>query len=156
MCDAVGCGSIHRWRGGPVCYTTAVPVYPHDDLPTSEVPRIRTKNLCHPGMGAAETAIWQQWIEPGGFIPLHYHEVEEILLIMSGTVEVTLDDQVSIVTAPATVVVPARTIHALRPRGKSQIQLLGVFPVAEPGIFDPSGAPRPMPWDDHETVSKAD
>ena len=133
-----------------------MPVYPHDDLPTSEVPRIRTKNLCHPGMGAAETAIWQQWIEPGGFIPLHYHEVEEVLLITAGEIELTLEDQVSTVSAPATVIVPARQLHALRPAGESQVELLAFFPVAEPIILDPDGVPRPMPWDDHETVSESD
>ena len=131
-----------------IWYTASMSTYSHDDLPVVEVPRIRTRILSGPGLGAGETAIWQQWIDPDGFIPLHYHEVEEVLLIMSGTVELTLDDQVSTVTAPATVVVPARKIHALRPRGESQVQLLAVFPVAEPGIFDPSGAPRPMPWDD--------
>ena len=122
-------------------------IHSHDDLPVVEVPRIRTRVLCGPGLGATETAIWQQWIDAEGFIPLHYHEVEEVLLIMAGTIELTMGEEVSTVTAPATVVVPARKLHSLRPRGKSQVQLLAVFPVAEPEIFDPSGARRPMPWE---------
>lgn len=156
MCGAVRCRSIHRWQGEIVCYTTAVPVYHHDDLPTNEVPRIRTRNLCNPAMGARQTAIWQQWIEPGGFIPLHYHEVEEVLLITAGKIELTIEEKVSTVTAPATVLVPARQLHALRPAGESQVELLAFFPVAEPTILDPDGVPRPMPWDDHETVSESD
>jgi quercetin dioxygenase-like cupin family protein len=133
-----------------------VPVFFHHELPLSEVPRIRTRVLCGPREGAAETAIWQQWIEPGGFIPLHYHEVEEVLLITAGTIELTLDQQVSTVSAPATVLVPARQLHSLRPAGESQVELLAFFPVAEPAILDPAGVPRPMPWDDHETVSELD
>ncbi|MDP7206634.1 MAG: cupin domain-containing protein, partial [Pirellulaceae bacterium] len=156
LCVAAGDGSIHRGQGGPVCYTTAVPVYPHHELPASEVPRIRTRILCGPRLGAVETAIWQQWIEPDGFIPLHYHEVEEVLLITAGTIELTLEDTVSRVTAPATVLVPAMQLHSLRPAGEDPVELLAFFPVANPSILDPDGVPRPMPWDDHETLSAGD
>ena len=156
LCDAPRCGSIQGRHGDSVCYTTAVTVYPHHELPVSEVPRIRTRVLSGPRLGAAETAIWQQWIEPGGFIPLHYHEVEEVLLITAGTIELTLDQQVSTVAAPATVLVPAMQLHSLRPAGEIAVELLAFFPVAEPSILDPDGVPRPMPWDDHETVSEAD
>ena len=117
------------------------------------MPRIRTRVLCGPRLGAVDTAIWQQWIEPDGFIPLHYHEVEEVLLITAGTVELTLEGMVSSVAAPATILVPARQLHSIRPDGNCVVELLAFFPVASPSILDPDGVPRPMPWDDHETLS---
>jgi quercetin dioxygenase-like cupin family protein len=123
-------------------------VYRHEDLPIHEVPRIRTRVLGSPRRGAVETAVWEQWIEHGGYIPLHYHEVEEVLVLLEGDVELTAGDNVSIVAAPATVVIPAGQIHGLKPAGPEQVHLLAFFPTAAPAIFTPDGSLRPKPWED--------
>ena len=112
------------------------------------VPRIQTRILVGEKSGAAATAIWEQWIETGGYIPLHYHEVEEVLVILSGSVDVTLGEAQVTVPAPATIVVPARQIHGLRPSGSEQVHLLAMFPEKSPQIFDPQGTLRPLPWED--------
>jgi quercetin dioxygenase-like cupin family protein len=128
-----------------------VSVFPHDQLPVTEVPRIRTRILCGPGQGAAQTAIWQQWLAAGSFIPLHYHEVEEVLLVTAGTLEVTLGEEMSLVTAPASIVVAAGQLHAMRPPSGATAELIAVFPTASPTILDADGNPRPMPWEDLDT-----
>jgi quercetin dioxygenase-like cupin family protein len=125
-----------------------MPVFRHDELPIREVPRIRTRVLVGPAGGAESTAVWEQWIEPDGFIPLHYHEVEEVLLILDGEIELTIDGQKSHVCAPATVVAPKRVIHGLKPCGSSPVHLLAFFPDASPQIFAPDGRLRPLPWND--------
>ena len=123
-------------------------VFLHDSLPVHRVPRIQTRILVGEGSGAAATAIWEQWIETGGYIPLHYHEGEEVLVILSGSVDVTLGEEQVTVPAPATIVVPAHQIHGLRPTGSEQVHLLAMFPEKSPQIFDPQGTLRPLPWED--------
>lgn len=125
-----------------------MPVLPHHSLPVHEVPRIKTRVLAGIAHEADETAIWEQWIEPHGHIPLHYHDVEEVLLILEGEVWLTIEEETSAVTGPATIIVPPRQIHGLRPRASTRVHLLAFFPVADPQIFDPEGTVRPLPWED--------
>ena len=55
-----------------------MPIRQHDDLPIRGVPRIRTRVLVDGESGAVATSGWEQWMAADGFIPPHYHDVEEI------------------------------------------------------------------------------
>jgi mannose-6-phosphate isomerase-like protein (cupin superfamily) len=125
-----------------------MPVFFHDDIPVHAVPRIKTRVIADRQHGAEATSVWEQWIDADGYIPLHYHDVEEILVILAGEISLTLGDQTSVVRSPATVVVPAHQLHSLRPSGREQVHMLAFFPDATPKIFAPDGTLRPMPWDD--------
>ena len=131
-----------------------MPVFANDDLPVHAVPRISTRILVGKSSGAHETAVWEQWIRPDGFIPLHYHEVEEILVILTGSICLTLGDEDLVVSSPATILVPPRQIHGLRTAGDDDVHLLAFFPTADPTIISPEGTLRPMPWDDRATRSR--
>ncbi|MDA0281771.1 MAG: cupin domain-containing protein [Planctomycetota bacterium] len=125
-----------------------MPIYPHNTLPIHAVPRIRTRVLVSSERGAVETAVWEQWIEADGYIPLHYHEVEEVLVFLNGEVELTICDEVTVVAAPATVIVLSGQIHGLKSVGLQQVHLMAFFPTAAPSIFSPDGSRRPPPWED--------
>jgi quercetin dioxygenase-like cupin family protein len=127
---------------------TAMPIVIHAELPIHEVPRIRTRVLVSAATGAAATAVWEQWIKPDGYVPLHYHEVEEVLVLLAGEVVLTESDKITIVRAPATATLPAGVIHGLRPRGSGEVHLLAFFPTAAPTIYTPDGKLRPLPWED--------
>ena len=122
----------------------------HDSLPFDEVPRIKTRVLAGLHRGANETTVWEQLIEPGGYIPLHYHDVEEVLVFLAGKIVLTRSDETSELLAPATVVLPAGQVHGLRPCGAQTVHLLAFFPTAHPKIIAADGSLRPMPWQDRE------
>ena len=128
-----------------------MPVFPHDELPIHAVPRIQTRVLIGSHNGATSTAVWEQWMQSDSFIPLHYHDVEEVLVILSGAVELTLEDETSVVHAPASILIEPRRVHSLRPSGTQKIHSLAIFPTSEPKIFAPDGSERPMPWKDGHT-----
>jgi len=130
-----------------------MPVFNHLDLPIHQVPRIRTRILASHQRGTQETAVWEQWIDEGGYIPLHYHEIEEVLVLMSGEVLLTLDNETTVVCAPATVVVPAQQTHEVRLHGSTTAHLLAFFPSSSPTIFAVDGTKRPLPWQDHKSES---
>ena len=127
-----------------------MPTFVHKALPMHTVPRIRTRILVGDESGAETTTIWEQWIEEGGHIPLHYHEVEEVLVILSGSLVVTLGDSTETVTAPATIVIPARQTHGVEFNGSETIHLLAFFPAKNPKIFAVDGSLRPLPWQDRD------
>lgn len=130
-------------------------ILPHAELPIVEVPRIRTRVHAGHGTSAADTSVWEQWIAADGFIPLHYHDVEEVLVFLAGHVELMQDDRTTRVAAPATVIIPAGQVHGVRPAADAEVHLFGAFPTAAPRIYAPDGTPRPMPWDDDDKVSES-
>lgn len=126
-----------------------MPIFQHEQLAIHEVPRIKTRVLVDQ-RHAKQTTVWEQRLHAEGHIPLHYHEVEEVLIILAGEIELALGDQTSIVRAPATVIAPARQLHGLRPSSEEEVHLLAIFPTASPKIYAPDGSERPMPWEDVE------
>ena len=94
--------------------------------------------------------MWEQWIHADGYIPLHYHEEEEVLVILAGAITLTLGDEKLAVRSPSTIVVPAHALHAVEPSGTDEVHLIAFFPVTAPKIYAPDGTQRPFPWEDRE------
>ncbi len=126
-----------------------MPVFQHKALPIHAVPRIKTRVHVSAENGAKATSVWEQWLQSDSHIPLHYHKVEEVLVVLTGELKVTLADETLLVRAPTTILVPARQLHSLEPRGKAEVHMLAFFPTAKPKIFNPDGTERPLPWDDN-------
>ena len=124
-----------------------------DELPFIEVPRISTRVLAGSDTGAKKTTIWEQWIEPNGFIPMHYHDTEEVLVILNGSVILELADSKIEVAAPASILVGEKELHGLHPLAESRVHLLGIFPTSNPGVWDRDGKERPLPTDDVSTLT---
>ena len=125
-----------------------VKVLQASELPFIEVPRISTRVHSDSDVGANETTVWEQWMESDGFIPMHYHDTEEVLVIMSGTISLELDGRAIRLNAPASIIVEQEELHGIRPVGTEKVHLFGIFPTAFPKIFDESGRPRPLPTHD--------
>ncbi len=151
MQDVAGSGNMFALLWGPR-YTNALiahmPVFDNDDLPVHSVPRIKTRVLVDRSSGATATSVWEQWIHTEGFIPPHYHDVEEVLVILRGSIDLTMGERRQVVDSPATVLIPPNEIHELRPAGDEEVHLLAFFPVPNPIIYAPDGTVRPMPWED--------
>ena len=95
--------------------------------------RIITARTC----GAQQMELWEQYMPPGGEIPLHYHDCEESLTFLSGEVEVTLGEEVHRISADTTVFVPTGLLHAVHNVGDLPVRLIAVFPQAAPAVLYP-------------------
>ena len=68
-------------------------------------------------------------LEPGAGAPLHYHlEVDEVLLVLEGALDVTLGDETFRVEANHTISVPARVPHAFTAVGPGPARIIGFLP----------------------------
>jgi len=129
-----------------------VKILENDQMPFVDVPRISTRILSGESTGAVQTTVWEQWIEPDGFIPMHYHDTEEVLVILEGEVIIELEQEKATVCGPASILVAPNELHGLHPQSGSRVHLLGIFPTDEPRIWDPTGVPRPLPITDVKTT----
>ncbi len=96
--------------------------------------RIITGRTC----GATQMELWEQYMPPGGVIPLHFHDCEESLTFLSGEVEVTLGEERHRVGADTTVFVPEGELHGVRNVGDVAVRLIAVFPRAAPAVLYPA------------------
>ena len=117
-----------------------MPIIRHDTRPLEVLPRGRRRVLASRDVGATATYVFEQWLAPEGYIPLHYHDVEEVVVLMQGELEVTLAGEQQLVAAATTLVIPAGALHAMRPHPDSgEVYMLACFPSSEPKMFLPDG-----------------
>jgi len=87
--------------------------------------------------GAHSTAVVRTAIEPGYHLGTHRDSVEEVILILEGTAEVSLGDEVAHLSAGELAVVPAMMPHGMRNVGTGMLRFVGFFPSATvASIFD--------------------
>ena len=70
--------------------------------------------------------------EPGSGAPLHTHEMDELIMIMDGQVEVRINEEVYIVQKDHTLVIPPGAEHGFKIVGDETAKLLVFFPTLDP------------------------
>ncbi len=70
--------------------------------------------------------------EPGAGAPLHTHTIDELIVIMEGTLEVSMDGETQTVGPNHTVVIPPGAEHSFRVTGEDTAHLLVFFPALNP------------------------
>ena len=73
-------------------------------------------------------------IAPGDRIPLHTHPINELIVILEGSPEVTLDEDTREVDPGAVVFIPAGTPHGTHNSSTSPVRLHAMFPSEQIGI----------------------
>ena len=108
----------------------------HQDIPLKIGLGTRSKLPSHKIVtaeaGARHCELWEQFMEAGGEIPIHYHKVEEIVTFLSGRVTVTIGAEMTIVEADASVFIPPDVLHGFRNDGPETARLLAFFPTSNP------------------------
>ena len=103
-------------------------------------------------------------IAPGDRIPLHTHPINEVIVILEGSAEVTLGDEAQRVGPDSVVFIPAGTPHGTRNTGTTPIRLHAMFPSEQIGIQylernpapgTEADAPKPAFTIDARTLSEA-
>lgn len=101
----------------------------HAAMPVGRSPsNLPIRDLMSGQNGARDLYLGEQWLAPGEEVRLHTHAVEEILVFLSGTGEVTLGGRVEPVGAGISVHIPPGEPHGFTNTGKDELRLLVIFP----------------------------
>ncbi len=95
--------------------------------------------------GATQSEVWEQCLQPGDTIPLHYHDVEEIVVFLAGEIETVIGDETTVTAAPMTVLIPANQLHSFRNVGNEAAPMLVFFPTLRPAVIYQDGDQRFAP-----------
>jgi quercetin dioxygenase-like cupin family protein len=98
----------------------------------------QTSGIATPEHGAREVSVIRQIQQPGGHNPPHYHDREEVLILCTGQVQVTVEQTTVELAAGDSLVVPAGVLHQLANTGAAPAEwlLIAASPVR---FFRPGG-----------------
>jgi quercetin dioxygenase-like cupin family protein len=101
----------------------------HEDWRPGVSTRMRVSALT----GASNLTIFEQWAKPGHGAPPHRHTVEEVITVIDGHADITLNGESATLTAGQSVVVPAGSLHSFRNSGEGSLHIQ--FTLAA-GVFE--------------------
>jgi len=138
--------SDHGRQGSAAAASAAKPaVIPHQGLPEFANNGNILVGIATRSQGAQSFEVWRSRVAPGGATPLHTHETEEVFVVLRGSGEVQVGDDVIQFAAPATVIAPAGVPHQLRNTGDVETEQIVIVGVGST-IYDAGGAPMTLPW----------
>ncbi len=96
--------------------------------------------------GLKKTEVWMQTLEPGGETPIHYHDCEEVIVIITGSGRFTIEDRIVEFGPNSTLIIPPDVIHQLVNDGTDEIVLIASFSSTPARVFTPDGEELILPW----------
>ena len=96
-------------------------------------PGVTTRMRISAQTGASQLTVFEQWIAPGLGAPEHRHPVEEIVSVIGGAAEVSLERETATLLAGQSVLVPPGVRHGFRNVGETVLHMQ--FTLAAP-IFE--------------------
>ena len=110
-----------------------MPIVHHDTLDeTPWRPDYRKWNITREGDGTEKSNLSYSEVGKGTGSPLHVHDIDELMVVLDGVIEVRLGDEIQQVGSGHTIVVPPNTPHSFRNVGQTNARILDFFPVSDP------------------------
>jgi len=126
--------------------STMMYIFKNESQPEFALPGLTYHALAGFRDGLKAMAVAHIVIEPGGETPVHYHDCEEVVVVISGSGNATVDDVTKLVEAETTLVFPTGVVHQMVNAGDEPLHLHCSFALAACKTFEPDGTEIPVPW----------
>jgi quercetin dioxygenase-like cupin family protein len=90
-------------------------------------PGLRVSFPVHSATGTASTATVLFELDPGAELPVHTDSAEELLIVVQGTAEARVGDEIGRIGKHEVALVPPMAPHGLRNIGEDVLRVLGTF-----------------------------
>ena len=122
----------------------AAPVCALDD---GRLAGLRHRTVIDHRGGSAALALWHEEHLPGFHVPLHRHDCEEIITVLRGRIEASIDGEFIPVGPQESILIPSGALHGFRVTSRRPIRLLALFASSDPKILREDGTEAPPPWE---------
>jgi quercetin dioxygenase-like cupin family protein len=123
-----------------------VPLFRDDEIPAFERFGNFMQGLATPSRGVGEVMVWRTRVAPGGGPPVHMHDREEVVVILSGTGRFSEEDATEHAFGPGdTLFAPAGVVHELRADDGVAVEWIACMP-AGTKTMTPDGGELTTPW----------
>jgi len=110
------------------------------------LPGLVHQTLASHNDGLKGTEVWMQTIEPGGETPIHYHDCEEVVVVIQGSGQFTKGEETTEFSSNHTLIIAPEVVHQLINSGNEEILLLATFSSTPANVFTAEGEKLPLPW----------
>jgi quercetin dioxygenase-like cupin family protein len=114
------------------------------DAQTFEVQGNHMTKLIAPSTGATEVMAWRAKLSPGAASPPHRHDVEEVVVVLSGSCIAKLDGAEHTLSAGDACVIPPNTLHQVINTSDEPWECITAMKV-EARFIRPDGSETPSP-----------
>ena len=123
-----------------------MPVFNNAEVKKFSLPGLEHQTLAARGLGVSEMEVWMQTIAPGAATPVHRHACEEVIVVLRGSGQVTMEDEETKFGPNSTIIVPPDAVHQLVNSGAEEMFLIGVLGVTPVNVTTAEGETIPLPW----------
>lgn len=110
------------------------------------IPGVVHQTLASHQDGLNSTEVWMQTVEPGGETPIHYHDCDEVVVIIKGSGRLSIDKKTIDFARNSTLIIPPDIVHQLVNNGIEEIILIASFSSTPAKVFTPDGEELVLPW----------
>jgi quercetin dioxygenase-like cupin family protein len=98
-------------------------------------PGVETRLHTGASRGAKGLCVIEQWCEPGAGAPVHTHfDVEEVIAVLDGVADVSIDGITERVGAGGAIVLPPGSWHGFTNAGDGTLHTVAAFASARPAV----------------------
>ncbi len=115
------------------------------------LPGLEHQTLAAREQGLSGMEVWMQTIAPGAGTPVHRHACEEVIVILRGSGQVTIEGEEMRFSANSTIIVPPDAVHQLVNSGAEEMFLIGALGATPVRVTTAEGEPIPLPWQEGQS-----
>lgn len=115
-------------------------------LPRFALPGLEHRTIAGQAQGVKSMEVWLQTMAPGAATPVHRHACEEVILVLSGSGELTVGGETRAFGADTTLIVPPDAVHQIVNPGREPLVLVAALGTAPVRVCTEGGEPLPVPW----------
>jgi len=123
-----------------------MPVIDNSSRQVFELPGLKHQTLASGSDQLEHLEVWMQTLEPGAETPVHYHECEEVIVVLRGTGHLSVGEDVTEFGPETTLTVAPKTIHQVVNSGADEMFLIAALSETPGRAFAPDGSLIPLPW----------
>ena len=123
-----------------------MPIIDNFKVEKFDFPGIVHQTIAGRKQSAKTMEVWIQTAELNTETQLHYHDCEEILIVLRGSGKATMDGEILDFGPNTTLIIPPNVIHQMKNTGKEKMIVIAVLASVTPKTYFPDGKLIPLPW----------
>ena len=121
-------------------------VIPQTPPAATPIPGVSHATWAGQDNGLQQLSVWRQSVAASAATPPHRHDIDEVVLCLSGRGELHIDGQVHTFRGGETLVLPRESMHQIFNVGDRPLEIVGVFGGSPVQTYLPDGSALPLPW----------
>jgi mannose-6-phosphate isomerase-like protein (cupin superfamily) len=110
------------------------------------LPGLLHQTLAGQNDGLKRMEVWIQTIEPRGETPVHYHDCEEVIVILRGSGRASIKGKNTEFGLNSTLIIAPEVVHQIVNTGNEEMFLIAAFSSTPAKVFTPEGEEMSLPW----------